>query len=188
MTHATQGQRQSPDAFRDYLLLLARSQFGGHLRLKLDMEDVVQETLLQAHAKREQFRGQTDPEMAAWLRQILANVLRMQSRKLGRQQRNPGREHSLEAALEESSARLAAWLAADQSSPSERAMRGEDLKRLADGLVQLPAEQRRAVELRHLSGQTVEEISRLMDRTEDSVAGLLRRGLKRLRELMAERL
>jgi RNA polymerase sigma-70 factor (ECF subfamily) len=186
MAHPTQDPKTLPEGFRDYLLLLAHAQLGAQLRTKLDPEDVVQETLLQAQTKREQFRGQTDAEMAAWLRQILANVLRMQARRLGQQQRDPDRECSLELALEQSSARLEAWLAADQSSPSERVMRGEDLKRLADGLVQLSAEQRRAVELRHLSGASVEEISRLMQRTEESVAGLLRRGLKKLRELMAE--
>jgi RNA polymerase sigma-70 factor (ECF subfamily) len=186
MTHPTQGDGQSPEKFRNYLLVLARAQLGPLLRTKLEPEDVVQEMLLQALAKRQQFRGQGDKEMAAWLRQILANVLATQLRRLGQQQRDSSRERSLEAALEESSLRLEAWLAADQSSPSEGAMRHEELVRLAEALVQLPEDYRTALELRHLRGQSVEEISRLMGRTERSVAGLLRRGMQSLRELMAD--
>ena len=43
--------------------------------LGLDPSDVVQETLLKAHQGLDQFRGDTDAEMAAWLRAILTNTL-----------------------------------------------------------------------------------------------------------------
>jgi RNA polymerase sigma-70 factor (ECF subfamily) len=98
--------------------------------------------------------------------------------------RDVGRERSLELDLQHSSARLEAWLAADQSSPSERAAREEELLNLAQALAQLLDEQRRAVELHHLLGRSVEETARELSRSESAVGGLLRRGLKTLRELM----
>ena len=52
------------DKFREYLLLLARLQLGEALRGKLDASDVVQQTLLDAHRQRQQFRGQAPAEMA----------------------------------------------------------------------------------------------------------------------------
>jgi RNA polymerase sigma-70 factor (ECF subfamily) len=61
--------------FRSYLHLLARLQLDPWLRGKLDSSDVVQQTLLKAHANIGQFQGQTEEELAAWLRQILANHL-----------------------------------------------------------------------------------------------------------------
>jgi RNA polymerase sigma factor (sigma-70 family) len=88
--------------------------------------------------------------------------------------------------LHESSSRLEAWLAADQSSPSERAARHEELLRLAEALAHLPEDQRRAVELHHLLRLSVEEVARELGRSESAVGGLLRRGLKRLRELMRD--
>src|SRR5919109_1490525 len=88
---------------------------------KLDPSDVVQQTLLQAHQAREQCRGQSPAQRAGWLRAILANTLAEALRRFGRRQRDLAREQSLEASLDESSARLEAWLAAEDSSPSDRA-------------------------------------------------------------------
>src|SRR5438094_101704 len=102
--------------YRAYLHLLARLRMGPRLRSKADASDIVQVTLLKAHQALDKFRGRDPGEMAAWLRQILARTIADLGRDLGRERRDVGRERSLEAAVEESSARLEAWLAADQSS------------------------------------------------------------------------
>ncbi len=57
------------ERFRSYLLLLARAELSPRLAVKLDPSDVVQQTLLQAWRNIGQFRGGTDDELAAWLRQ-----------------------------------------------------------------------------------------------------------------------
>jgi RNA polymerase sigma-70 factor (ECF subfamily) len=179
----------APDDFRDYLLLLARLRLGPWLQGKLDASDVVQETLLKAHQKREQFRGRTPAEWAGFLRQTLANTLADAVRRYARGKRDVAQERSLEAALEESSARLEAWLAADQSSPSERVERQELLLRLAGALAELPPAQRTAVELRYLQEPpwSLADIARHLERTEKAVAGLLCRGLEQLRHRLGER-
>ena len=179
----TTGER-SWESYRQYLRVLADLHLPAALRGKLDPSDVVQQTLLQAHEKRAQFRGRTEAEAAGWLRAILANNLAEAARAYGRQKRDPARERSLESAVGESSARLEAWLAADQSSPSEAAHRHDQLRRMADAIGRLPDEQRRAVELRHLIGMPVADIAAEMGRTEVAVSGLIRRGVKRLRELL----
>jgi RNA polymerase sigma-70 factor (ECF subfamily) len=169
--------------YRDYLHLLARLQLDPRLRGKLDPSDVVQQTLVKAHQYQGQYRGQTAGERAGWLRRILANTLIDAARKF---QRELDLEHDPGPGIEASSQRLEAWISAQQSSPSEVAVREEQLLRLASALAQLPEDQRVAVELHHLREAAVADIAAQMGRTEASVAGLLRRGLKRLRELLSE--
>jgi RNA polymerase sigma-70 factor (ECF subfamily) len=174
----------SVERYREYLRLLARLHIDPQLRSKLDPSDVVQETLVKAHQKMDQFRGTSDGELAAWLRRILANSLIDAARKY---QRELSVGQPLAQTLDESSARLEAWLAADQPSPSAQVNRQEQLLGLAGALAELPEDQRLAVELHHLKDCSVAEVANLMGKSEAAVAGLLRRGLKRLRELLAER-
>jgi RNA polymerase sigma-70 factor (ECF subfamily) len=154
------------------------------LQGKLEPSDVVQETLLKAHRARDQFRWQGDAETAAWLRRILANTLTDAVRRFGAEARDFNREYSLEQSLAESSARLEQWLAAERSSPSEAAVRQEELFRLAEALARLPQDQRTALELMHCQGCSLKEIGERMGRSPTAVGGLLRRGMRKLRELL----
>jgi RNA polymerase sigma-70 factor (ECF subfamily) len=174
------------EAYRDYLRLLARLHLDPRLRSKLDASDVVQQAILQAHEGRAQFRGRTEAEWLAWLRTILANALAAATRRFDARAREVSRERSLEADLELSSSRMECLLAADQTSPSEGAVRGEELLRLGRALAVLPEDQRRVVELHHLKGLPVAEVAQQMQRTRPAVVGLLYRGLKQLRELLRE--
>jgi RNA polymerase sigma-70 factor (ECF subfamily) len=173
------------ERFRSYLHLLARLQLHGQPASRLDPSDVVQQTLLEAYRALAQCRAATDAERAAWLRRILAHNLADAVRDLHRDRRDVRRERSLERALEDSSARLACCLAADGSSPSGHAVRHEESVRLAAALAELPEAQREALVLQHWHGLTLAEIGDRLDRTPVAVAGLLKRGLKRLRELLA---
>jgi RNA polymerase sigma-70 factor, ECF subfamily len=172
--------------YRSYLRLLAEAQLGRDGRRGVEPSDVVQQTLLDAHKDRGCFRGESEAEHLAWLRRLLAYNLADAVRAMGRAKRDAARVRSLEAALGESSARLEHWLAADQSSPSERAERNESFVRLADALVRLPEDNRRALVLRHCQGASLAEISEALGRTPQAVAGLLKRGLATLRDQMRD--
>ena len=186
MQRAESNDIRSIESYRDYLLLLVRLQIGARLRAKLDASDIVQQAILNAHERRAQFRGQTEAEWLGWLRAILANVLAAALRKFDTQARDPARERSLEAELEQSSSRMESILAADQPSPSERAVRSEQFMMLAGALSRLPENQRRAVELHYLKGLTVAEVAEQIGRTRPAVVGLLFRGLNQLRELLRD--
>jgi RNA polymerase sigma-70 factor (ECF subfamily) len=163
------------EQFREYLNLLARVQIRAGLRGQLDTSDLVQQTLLKAHENRDQFRGTTDAERAAWLRAILANQVRDAYRRLGQE---PVRS------VEETSLRLEAWLASEALSPSQRLDRSERLLALAAAMAGLPEDQRWALDLHHLEGLSVVAVAQRMGRSTSSVAGLLHRGLKALRQTL----
>ena len=169
--------------YRDYLALLARLQMPARLRAKVDASDVVQQTLLEAHQAGVRLAEMDESGRRAYLRRALANNLADLARRFGAEARDVNRERSLEAVVQESSARLANWLAAEQSSPSQHAAREEELRALIQALAQIPADQRLAVEMKHLQGCSVAEIAAALGRSETAVGGLLRRGVKKLREL-----
>jgi RNA polymerase sigma-70 factor (ECF subfamily) len=173
------------ERFRSYLLLLAQRHLADRAG-RLEASDLVQQTLLEAWRELDRFRGETAGQQAAWLRQILARNLADADRAQHRECRDVRRERSLEADLAGSSAQLAGWLAADGSSPSQRLDRHEQALCLAEALAQLPEAQREALVLQHWHGLTLAQIGERLDRTPVAVAGLLKRGLRRLRELLGE--
>ncbi|CAN5776233.1 N/A [soil metagenome] len=168
------------ERFREYLGLLARLQFGPQLQGKIDLSGVVQQTLLEAHQAFERFRTWDEERKRAWLRKALGHNLADEVRKLYTAGRDVTREQPRESALERSSELLELWLA-DQTSPSQRAIRNEQLLQLAEALGRLPRDQRMAVELHHLHGCPVAEVARLMGRSGGAVGALLVRGFKKLR-------
>jgi RNA polymerase sigma-70 factor, ECF subfamily len=173
---------QALERFRPYLRVLARSQIDPRLCGKLDPSDVVQDTLVRAIRALSEYRGSTDAELAAWLRQILVHSLANTLRGFAREKRDAGREQAIQAGIEQSSFRLAAWLATDASSPSEQAARNEDLIRLADAIEALPEAQREALTLHHLQRWTLDAVAEQMARTPAAVAGLIKRAVRQLRQ------
>lgn len=172
----------SLDRYRSYLMLLARWHWNPRLQGKLDPSDVVQQTLVQAWLGLGDFRGETDAELKAWLRQILTRCLADLARSYGQQKRDLAKERPLDSLVTESSGRLERWLDEHQSTPSEKAQRNEQLVQLADAMAALPEAQQEAVTLFHLHGMSANEISHLMNRSPAAVASLLKRGLRTLRK------
>jgi RNA polymerase sigma-70 factor (ECF subfamily) len=172
--------------FHEYLTFLARLQTAGRSRAKLDVSGIVQQTLLEAHQAIAELASLNEERQTAWLRQALTNNLADEIRKLSAQKRDIRLERSLDADLDGSMQRLGQLLPADASSPSRRAHKNEQLLALAQALNRLPETQRQAVELHHLLGLPLSEVAERLQSTKPAVAGLLHRGLKKLRELMAD--
>src|SRR6266849_4320825 len=95
------------EMYRNYLVLLARLQIGRRLQGKVDDADLVQETFLKAHRDFARFRGQTEAELASWLRQILArNLAHLVRRYCGTRRRDVRLERQLADELDRSSRAL----------------------------------------------------------------------------------
>ncbi len=186
MNGETSGRMPNLEDYREYLHLLAELQLDRRLQGKVDLSGVVQQTMLEAHQALPSRDSPDTDHLAAWLRRILANNLTDEIRKLRTARRDMRRERSLEAAIESSSLRLDAWLAADVPSPSAHARRQEQTLRLSAALATLPEAQREALVLRHLRGQSLAQIAEQMGRSHAAVAGLLKRGLAQLRSTLPD--
>src|SRR5436190_5332366 len=172
------------DQYRGYLRALAQIELGRRLQSKVDPSDIVQQSLLEAHQDLAALKGRTEAELVAWLRVILTRNLLNTARDFGAQKPDIRRERSLAQQVEDSSVRLDRFLASNESSPSHKVVRREDAERLATALAALPEDQRSAVILKHFHDWPLADIAEQMDRSTLAVAGLLKRGLKKLRQIM----
>jgi RNA polymerase sigma-70 factor (ECF subfamily) len=173
------------ESYRAYLTLLARVQIGRRLQGKVDAADVVQDAFLGAYRDFAQFRGTREQEFLGWLRQILAYVLANLVRHYqGAQRRDVRLERQLAIELDQSSHALDRGLVAEQSSPSQQAMRREQAVLLAEALARLPDALRDLLVLRHLEGLTFPEVAQRLGRTLDSVKKQWPRALASLRRVM----
>jgi RNA polymerase sigma-70 factor, ECF subfamily len=166
---------------RPALQHLARRQLDGRVAVRVAVSDVMQQTFLEAHRRFGQFAGRGEREWAAWLRAILEHRVAGAIRDHALlQKRTVRREQSMDQA-QDSEAGLKQGLDARHSSPSQKAMRVEDVVRLEGALGTLPEDQREAVRLRHLEGWALADIARRLNRTPAATAGLIKRGMQALR-------
>ena len=170
-------------SYQPWLMLLARLEIDSCFQGKFDPSDIVQQTMMEAWRGAAQFRGETEPQRLAWLRQILAHVLAHEVRRYrGTQMRNVDREVSIQQSLANSSQRLGDMLATAVSSPSQQASKREQEVLLAEILDTLPDDYREVIILRNLEGLSHDEVARRMGRSVGSVRMLWVRAIERLRQ------
>lgn len=178
------------ESYRNYLRLLATTQIDDKLRARVSPSDLVQETMLGAYRDFAQFRGLSERELLAWLRQILVNRLHVFVQKhVLAAKRDVRREFSIQeigVALARSSANLnAACLLADKApSPSANVIRRENAVVLADQLASMTPLYRDVIVLRNLQGLAFDQVARRLNRSSGATRMLWLRAIKQLRDQM----
>jgi RNA polymerase sigma-70 factor (ECF subfamily) len=172
MDQNSDGRGVELERLRPYLHLVARMHLDHRLRSLIDPEDVVQDVFRKALEKWDS----CTESRKAWLRRVLLNHLKDLIDKMTAHKANV----DLHVALEHSSVRLDALLVADQSSPSQRVARNEELARLAEALAMLPIKEQEVVILNRLHQMKLKDVAAQLGLTLGAAGGLLRRGLERL--------
>jgi RNA polymerase sigma-70 factor (ECF subfamily) len=133
-----------------------------------DVDDLVQETLLQAWKNRAQFRGEAS--LLTWVLSIARNLIRMRQRSLAK-------KSEVEAAI----------LAIDHEEIPRDLLRSEELagalRRALDGLDPQHAE---ALVLRYFNGRSVRQIAEALGESEKAVESRLHRAKQALRERLVQ--
>ena len=169
-------QRQDREAFqdlvekyRDPLDKYVRLRLGAHFLRHVDVEDVLQETSARAFEGIARFEWRGNGSLLRWMKGIAERVIL----KLARRQRRDVLylDHDV---------------AAQDVSPSKAMRRDERFDRFQEALDTLSPDYREVVDLARLQGLGVKEIARRMNRSPKSVAHLLSRALKKLKEAFGE--
>ncbi len=173
------------EQYRGYLLMLAHRYLDDRLRRRIDPADIVQHTYLEAQRDLPAFRGDTPAEFAAWIRNILKhNVATAVARHVSAQKRSIGRE--VNVGNDSAGVNWFAQMPGSISSPSKRVIREETAMAMLEALSRLPETQAEAIRLRYMEGMPLAEICERMGKSEMATAGLLKRGLRKLREILVE--
>jgi len=172
--------------YRPYLNLVASQRIDPRIVRRECGEDLVQQTLAEAAARFDTFRGDSEAEFSAWIQTILNHVLERAVRvHILAEKRSVNRERPLY--YQEGSASFY-WFdfRACDATPSKLLIRGERALQLAQHVDALPGKQGAAIRLRFFEGMKVRQIGEAMGLSHTAVAGLLKRGLRILRDSMNE--
>jgi RNA polymerase sigma-70 factor (ECF subfamily) len=167
-------------AHRDYLVRIAVGELPVGLRGKLDAADVVQDTFLEAQRDFAGFRGRSEAELFAWLRQILRlNVLNAVRRYRDTEKRAIDRERPLDMGRVDT-------LADDDTPGTLLAFRERD-EALARALARLAPHYRQVIRWRSFDQLPFEEIGRRLQRSSEAARRVWIRAVARLQALLRDR-
>jgi RNA polymerase sigma-70 factor (ECF subfamily) len=165
-----------------YLLAVANREFSAALRSRLDPGDVVQDTLMKAWRHFPQFRGQTEHDLLAWLRQILRrNMANERRRHLRTVMRCIRREVSLAAAV---LLPLPDSIDRESELPGTQAYSREQHDALHDALRRLPERYRQVLQLHTQEELTFAQIGGRLHCSAEAARKLWSRAADRLAQLL----
>ncbi len=168
------------ERYQRRLAVLIRYKLGPERRNQLDVDDLLQETLLRAYRGLPQFTYKSPGSFMHWLSAIADHTIADAARYAGRERRR-GEEVRFRSESNPEGPEPAVSL-----TPSRVLMQEERLHALLDKLDTLPPHYREVLLLAKIEGLTTEEISVQMGKPRQAVSLLLFRALQRLRQLVVE--
>jgi RNA polymerase sigma-70 factor (ECF subfamily) len=161
-----------------YLLMVARTELRAPLQAKVDAADVVQETFIEATRDFATFRGQTEPQLLAWLRGILRHNLTDVTRRFEMSCRCLSHEVSLDDPPEAEPA------CGGARTVCELLIAREQRRALDAALERLPPAYRQVLHLRYGEHWSYAQIGTSLRRSAEAARKLWSRALERLRDDM----
>ena len=189
LVRARAGERdalwEAVEGLRPYLRAVARSILGGRLEGKVDVADVVQQSLLAAIERFDQFRGETPGEWQQWLVTIVRNEARNLLRFWHQDRRNVAAESPVAGSMVETGKGDEGEkprLPAPEPTPSRQVATRQEAMQLLEAIDRLPADYREVLRLRHFEGLSHKAIARRLGKTDAAVRQLWVRALALLRD------
>lgn len=186
---ARQGDRAAFDRLavdnEGALRVLIALELGREVQGRVEVDDLLQETLLRAFRSLPQFRGQTAAEFRGWLARIAHHAVIDGARRLTAQKADCRREVPL---LEDRSGGgeqppLLREPISPVTPPSGNLRRLERLERLHEAIDTLSPDHREVVRLTFIDRLPAREVARRLGRSDKALSMLLLRALRSLREV-----
>jgi RNA polymerase sigma-70 factor (ECF subfamily) len=163
---------------RPRLAVLIHYRLSPELRRFYEVDDILQETFLEAFRDFDQFSYQSPGSFMSWLARISDHVMADLARSQGRQKRQ-----AAEMLRFRSESNPSGPEPVDSRTPSRVFAEEEGLRELLAKLNALPENYRQAILLMKVEGLATQEAAARLGKTNESTALLLHRALKRFRAL-----
>jgi len=190
LRQAAAGDRQAKDLLlerhRDRLRRMVAVRMDQRLKKRADPSDIVQEALVLADRRLDEYL-QTQPiPFYPWLRQLAWDqLITFHRRHLDARRRSRRREEDVAAALsDESVAELASCLLDQTADPLSRLVRKELRERVRRAIDSLPPTDREILVLRHLEQLSTEEVAAVLEIGRSAAKMRHLRAVERLKALL----
>jgi RNA polymerase sigma-70 factor, ECF subfamily len=173
---------------RDRLRRMVELRMDARLHGRIDASDVLQDGFLDLNKQLENYLKDPRLPVFLWLRLVVSDRLTHYHRRhLGTARRSLDREVSLyrDPLPQASSAALASMLLGRLTSPSNAAIRAEQLLQVQEAINSLEPIDREVVALRHFEDLTRAETAVVLGISEEAGAKRYVRAMKKLKTIMA---
>jgi RNA polymerase sigma-70 factor (ECF subfamily) len=189
MNRAEQGEEAARqellEMYRQDLRRMVASRLDRRLGVRVDASDVVQDALVDAWRRMDDYLQDRPLPFLAWLRQITnERIIDTHRRHVSSQRRGIDREIAQAQVSNESAVLLAGRLFANDTSPSNNLIRKEFHVRLREAIIALPAKDREVLMMRHIDQLDSAEIAESLGITQGAVKARLLRALLKLRGVL----
>ncbi len=172
---------------RRQLKRMVSARIDPRLAARVDPSDVVQDALIEAARRLDEYLEKRDIAFYPWLRQLAWDRLIQLHRHHTRQKRSIHREEKDEMRVSDHSvAQLVQQLVNNDTSPSRRAARRETFERARDALDQLPSAYREVLMLRHLEQLSIAETAAVLGVSEGTVKSRHFRAVSQLHQQLGD--
>jgi RNA polymerase sigma-70 factor (ECF subfamily) len=166
------------EIYRPRLAVFIHYRLSPQLRAKVEVDDLLQETLFEAYKEFGQFDYRGPGSFLNWLSRIAEHVIIDEARFQGRNKRR-----AVEMLRLRSEGNPGGPEPVDTRTPSRLFAQSEGIRRLLRNLDELPVHYREAILLSKFEGLATREMAERLGKSPEEAALLLHRALKRFRQL-----
>ena len=172
---------------RDSLRRMVQLRLDQKIQRRVDVSDIVQDVLVEANRRLQDYLAQPGMPYHLWLRQIAQDrIIDAHRRHRASAKRSVDRERPLAvpSADDHSTLELAAQLAGHELTPATAATEREMAELVKGGIAKLPDQDCEIIIMRHYEQLSNQEIAQALGLTEPAASMRYLRAIRRLKELM----
>lgn len=177
------------DRHRDALRRMVELRLDRRIQQRVDASDIVQEVMIEANRRLEQFLASPAMPFHLWLRQMARDrIIDAHRRHRASGKRSVDREQAMvaPAALDHSTIELASQLCDPELTPAAAATMHELQRRFQAALETMDDHDREIVLMRHFEQLSNQDVASALGLTEPAASMRYLRAIRKLRKLLAE--